>query len=214
MAQRIVRIPVRVKGSGEPPPEPRPPTEEDTMVAEEVHRKEADEPAAQGQEAAGAPPAPEPPPTAGARPGEGAEGDLEWWRDRALRLQAEMENFRKRQQRLAEEQVRADRERVLRAFLKVADDLERALHAAEADPERLREGVRLIYQTLLNLLEKEGVRRVEAVGQPFDPNLHEAVTAVQGQDAEGSEPKVVEVIEPGYTLGDRLLRPAKVVVSK
>lgn len=184
------------------------------MAAEEVYRKDTEGPAAQGHEAAGAPPAPEPSPTAGAGQGEAPEGSLEWWRDRALRLQAEMENFRKRQQRLAEEQVRADRERILRAFLKVADDLERALRASETDPERLREGVRLIYQTVQGLLEKEGVRRVEAAGKPFDPNLHEAVTAVQGSGEEGAEPQVVEVIEPGYTLGDRLLRPAKVVVSK
>lgn len=184
------------------------------MAAEEVHRKDADEPVAQGREAPSTPLAPEPSPVAEARQGEAPEGDLEWWRDRALRLQAEMENFRKRQQRLAEEQVRTDRERILRAFLKVADDLERALRASEADPEGLREGVQLIYQTLLRLLKKEGVRRVEAVGKPFDPTLHEAVTAVQGQGEGGSEPRVVEVLEPGYTLGDRLLRPAKVVVSK
>ncbi|MGC8838256.1 MAG: nucleotide exchange factor GrpE, partial [Anaerolineae bacterium] len=213
---RIVRIPVRVKGSGgTPSPDPHPPTVEETMAAEEVHRNETGEPAAQGHEAPSTPPAPEPSPTAEAgQQGDIPEGSLEWWRDRALRLQAEMENFRKRQQRLAEEQIRADRERVLRAFLKVADDLERALQASEADPERLREGVRLIYQTFLNLLEKEGVRRVEAAGKPFDPTLHEAVTAVQGQGEEGAEPRVVEVIEPGYTLGDRLLRPAKVVVSR
>lgn len=184
------------------------------MAAEEVHRKDVGEPAAQGREAPSAPPAPEPSSGVEARQGEAPEGDLEWWRDRALRLQAEMENFRKRQQRLAEEQVRADRERVLRAFLKVADDLERALRASEADPERLREGVRLIYQAFLSLLEKEGVRRMEAAGKPFDPTVHEAVTAVRGQGEEGSEPRVVEVLEPGYTLGDRLLRPAKVVVSK
>lgn len=218
MAQRVYRIPVRTKGAvGEPPSVPGPPATEDTMAAEEVDRSEVQEPAAQEQDirgAGGPPAAPEPAPTEGPRQGEEREDDLEWWRDRALRLQAEMENFRKRQQRLAEEQVRMDRERVLRAFLKVADDLERALQASQADPQRLREGVRLIYQTLLGLLEKEGVRRVEAAGKPFDPNLHEAVTAIEGQGDKESEPRVVEVLEPGYTLGDRLLRPAKVVVSK
>lgn len=183
------------------------------MAEEALHPKDVEGPVVPDQEAqapqeAEAPAAPEP------QAPEAVEGDLAWWRDRALRLQAEMENFRKRQQRLAEEQIRADRERLLRAFLKVADDLERALQASESDPESLREGVRLIYQTLLGLLEKEGVRRVEAAGQPFDPNLHEAVTAIQTEGEEKAEPHVVEVIEPGYTLGDRLLRPAKVVVSK
>lgn len=183
------------------------------MAEEALHPKDVEEPAVPDQEHQApqeveAPAVPEP------QAPESVEGDLEWWRDRALRLQAEMENFRKRQQRLAEERIRADRERLLRGFLKVADDLERALQASESDPESLRQGVQLIYQTLLSLLEKEGVRRVEAAGQPFDPNLHEAVTAIQAEGEEDAEPHVVEVIEPGYTLGDRLLRPAKVVVSK
>jgi len=135
------------------------------------------------------------------------------WRDRAQRLQAEMENFRKRQQRLADERVAADRERLLRAFLNVADDLERALNADGMDAESLRQGVRLTHQTMKRLLAQEGADPIQAEGEPFDPTWHEAVSTVPHQQA-GVEPDtVVEVIQGGYRLGDRLLRPARVVVA-
>jgi len=153
--------------------------------------------------------------TTGPMPGqESEEKDLEWWRDRALRLQAEMENFRRRQQRLTGEQTRSDRERLLRAFLKIADDLERALKASEAEPQSLREGVQITHQSLMRLLEQEGVQRIMSKGQAFDPNVHEAISTIPAHSGDDGEPLVLEVVEPGYMLGDRLLRPAKVVVSK
>ncbi|MGQ9586091.1 MAG: nucleotide exchange factor GrpE [Anaerolineae bacterium] len=193
-----VRISVNRKATGDSTPDPAP---EEAL------------PSQQGQkEGAGAAPSPEQ--SAEGVPGEKGAEDLEWWRDRALRLQAEMENFRKRQQRLAEERMRGDQERLLRAFLKVADDLERALQSSETDPRGLREGILITYQSLMNLLATEGVQRIEAKGQTFDPNLHEAVTAVEGAGGDSREPQVLEVLEPGYVLGDRLLRPAKVVVSR
>jgi len=143
---------------------------------------------------------------------EEAESDLEMWRDRALRLQAEMENFRKRQQRLTEERIAEERERLLRSFLRVADDLERALRADRADSESLRQGVQLTRQGLLRLLEQEGAEPITAQGQPFDPAWHEAVGAVPSGD--GVQPEtVVEVVQEGYRLGDRLLRPARVIVA-
>lgn len=144
---------------------------------------------------------------------EALEESLEVWRDRALRLQAERENFRKRQQRLAEERIAEGRERVLRSFLQVADDLERVLNADEVDAESLRQGVYLTYQTLMRLLAQEGVETIQAVGQPFDPMWHEAVSAVPHQDT-GVEPNtVVRIEQEGYRLGDRLLRPARVIVA-
>jgi molecular chaperone GrpE len=135
------------------------------------------------------------------------------WRDRALRLQAEIENFRKRQQRLAEERVATDRERLLRAFLGVADDLERALAADGVDAEGLRQGVDLTYQTLMRILDQEGAEPIAARGQPFDPARHEAVATVPNQDAGAEADTVVEVVQAGYRLGDRLLRPARVIVA-
>ncbi len=165
-------------------------------------------------ELATSPPEPGPQhPTHDTRPTSESEGDVEMWRDRAQRLQAEMENFRKRQQRLADERVAADRERLLRAFLNVADDLERALNADGMDAESLRQGVRLTHQTMKRLLAQEGADPIQAEGEPFDPTWHEAVSTVPHQQA-GVEPDtVVEVIQGGYRLGDRLLRPARVVVA-
>jgi molecular chaperone GrpE len=135
------------------------------------------------------------------------------WRDRALRLQAEIENFRRRQQRLAEERILADRERLLRAFLGVADNLERALATDGVDAESLRQGVGLTHQTLMHLLDREGVEQLEARGEPFDPAWHEAIGVVPHQQAQVEPDTVVEVVEAGYRIGERLLRPARVIVA-
>ena len=134
------------------------------------------------------------------------------WRDRALRLQAEIENFRKRQQRLAEQQIATEREQLLRAFTQVADDLERTLDA-RTDIEGLRQGVQVTYQNLMRLLNREGVEAIPAKGAWFDPALHEAVSTVSHLDT-GVEPqRVFKVTERGYRIGDRLLRPARVIVA-
>lgn len=145
-------------------------------------------------------------------PGEEKES-LEMWRDRALRLQAEMENFRKRQQRLADERIAADRERLLRAFLNVADNLERALNTNGTDAESLRQGVNLTYQTMERVLDQEGAELVQAKGQPFDPVWHEAVSTVPHRQADAEPDTIIEVVQAGYRLGDRLLRPARVIVA-
>jgi molecular chaperone GrpE len=144
---------------------------------------------------------------------EECDDSLEEWRDRALRLQAEMENFRKRQQRLAEERIAADRERLLRAFLGVADDLERALSTDSADIQSLRRGVDLTYQGLMRLMEREGAEPVQAEGRPFDPAFHEAVGTMPHEQVDAGPDMVVEVVQTGYQLDDRLLRPARVIVA-
>jgi molecular chaperone GrpE len=144
------------------------------------------------------------------------EEGVQVWRDRALRYQAEMDNYRKRQQRLADERVAADRERLLRAFLQVGDDLERALKADGADADNLREGIALTRQTLARLLESEGVEPIEAEAQPFDPTYHEAVGTVPtggNGPSPAEQDTVVKVVEEGYRLGDHLLRPARVIVA-
>jgi molecular chaperone GrpE len=132
------------------------------------------------------------------------------WQGLALRLQADMENFRKRQTRRADETIAAERERLLRLVLPVADNLARALsHDGQGD-KSLRQGIELTYRELMRLLEAEGVTHIEVVGQPFAPELHEAVATVTA-DAEAGT--VVEELERGYILGGRLLRPARVVVA-
>lgn len=145
--------------------------------------------------------------------------ELDDWRDRAIRLQADMDNYRKRQQRLAQDQIEAERQRLLGAFLRVVDDLERAL-AAPATPgqgphrdEGLRRGVELTHRTAMQMLQREGVEPIEARNRRFDPNWHEAVATVGHNGSDHPADTVIEVVEPGYRLKDRLLRPAKVIVA-
>lgn len=143
----------------------------------------------------------------------GVEDSSDVWRDRALRLQAEMDNYRKRQRRWAQDQIAAERESLLRRFLEVVDDLERALAAPLADSEALRQGIQMTHRAARNLLQQEGVTPIDAEGQPFDPAWHEAVATV-GRDGTNVNPdRVVQVLEPGYRLGEQPLRPAKVVVA-
>ena len=122
-----------------------------------------------------------------------------------------MDNFRKRQTRRADEAIAAERERLLRLVLPLADNLDRALrYNGQPDNGNLRQGIELTQRELMRLLAAEGVTRIETVGQPFTPELHEAVATVPAQ----AEPNtVIEEVEAGYMLGDKLLRPAKVVVA-
>ena len=138
--------------------------------------------------------------------------ELDEWRDRALRLQADMENYRKRQQRSAQDQIGHERSRLLNAFLGIVDDLERAL-ATPGDENGLRRGVELTHRAAMQLLQKEGAVAISAEHQPFDPNWHEAVATIPRNGSEVAPGTVVQVVEPGYRLDDQLLRPAKVVVA-
>lgn len=140
--------------------------------------------------------------------------DLETWRDRALRLQAEIENFRKRQRRLAEDRIEADRARLLRNFLMIADDLERALKANGGDHGALREGVEVTRRSLKQMLKQEGVESIAAEGEAFDPVWHEAVGTVPHEEIDADKGTVVDVTQSGYRLDGRLLRPARVIVAK
>jgi molecular chaperone GrpE len=144
--------------------------------------------------------------------------DLDEWRDRALRLQAEMENYRKRQQRIAQDQIAEERSRLLNEFLNIVDDLERALAAPASDlgsgnDQALRRGVELTHRAAMQLLEKEGATAIAAVDQLFDPKWHEAVATVPRNGSEIAPGTVVQVVEPGYRIDDQLLRPAKVIVA-
>jgi molecular chaperone GrpE len=130
--------------------------------------------------------------------------------DALRRLKAEFENYRKRVQRDQAEFVRLASERLLKQLLPVLDDLERALEAAaEHEEAKLEEGVRLVYRSLADALAKEGLVEVET-GGAFDPHTQEALLA---QPSDADEGTVVQVLQKGYKLGDRVLRPARVVVS-
>ena len=141
------------------------------------------------------------------------DSEAEEWRNRALRLQADMENYRRRQQRLAQDRITGERDRLLNSFLHVVDDLERALSAPTGSAEDLRQGLQLTHRSAVNMLAREGVQSITAVGQPFDPNWHDAVATVGRNGTNVAADTVVRVVEPGYRHGDRLLRPAKVVVA-
>lgn len=159
-------------------------------------------------EAAQEPAAPAPP-DQGESTGLAAEvADL---KDKLLRSQAEMVNFRRRAERTRLERAEAARAEVLRELLPVVDDFERAVEADTASVDAYRQGVELILRTLLDTLERIGVSRLEPLGEAFDPNLHEAVERQETIDVE--EGHVSEVFNPGYTLGDRLLRAAMVAVA-
>jgi molecular chaperone GrpE len=137
-------------------------------------------------------------------------------KDRLIRLQADFENFRRRAQREREEAVRYGTQNLFKDLLTTVDNLERAIeHArkgAGGDQENLLQGVELVQKGLLGLMARHGVVEVEALGKPFDPAHHEAMA--QTPDASVAPNTVLEVLQRGYRLRDRLLRPARVIVAR
>ena len=126
------------------------------------------------------------------------------------RLAAEFDNYRKRAVRDQENLVTRAHERLVKELLPIVDDLERALEAAEQHEEaKLEEGVRLVQRQLASVLEREGLAEIPTDGK-FDPHVHEALLS---QPSEAEEGTVIEVLQKGYRLGDRVLRPARVVVA-
>ena len=130
--------------------------------------------------------------------------------DTLQRLQADFDNFRKRAARDQESLVARAGERIVKELLPILDDLERALEAAESHEEaKLEDGLQLVHRQLEQLLAKEGLAIVETDGR-FDPHVHEALLS---QPSDADEGSVIEVLQKGYRLGDRVLRPARVVVA-
>ncbi len=135
-------------------------------------------------------------------------------KERVLRLSAEFENYKKRKQRELDDFKKFANETVFRNFLSVVDNLERAIMAAEnnSDEVGLLEGVKLTRKDIIKLFETFNVKPVDAHNKEFDPNFHQAVTQEETDDF--PEKTVTQVLQKGYLLHDRLLRPAMVVVSK
>ena len=132
--------------------------------------------------------------------------------ERIVRLTADFDNFRKRAQRDKDEARQFANQGLLEKLLPVLDNFEMALTAVkDADPS-VRDGVQMILDQLLSVLKESGVEPVDALGQPFDPNLHEALS--QEETTEAEEGTVVQQVQCGYKLNDRLVRPARVVVAK
>lgn len=135
-------------------------------------------------------------------------------RDRVLRLAAEFENYKKRTQREINDFRKFANESIFRQLLSVVDNLERAIDTAQENSEEsaLFEGVILTHKDIVKLFETFNVKPVEADKKPFDPNFHQAVT--QEENDEFPDNTVTNVLQKGYLLHDRLIRPAMVVVSK
>jgi len=132
--------------------------------------------------------------------------------DLYVRERAEVENFKKRMQREKNEALRFASESLVRDLLTVVDNLERAVEHADREDSSVIEGVQLVLKSLHDILERHGVKRIEAVGEPFDPAQHEAMAQIESAEHEPNH--VVDQHHRGYRLHDRLLRPALVTVSK
>jgi len=157
--------------------------------------------------------APRAEPTEGVRSVEELRREVEEKQDRLLRALAETENVRRRAQRERDDYVRYANESLLRDLIPVLDNLDRALEAARpgGDATGVVAGVELIQRELLKVLERAGVERYSALGQPFDPTRHEAIASVVSEDtAPGT---VVRETLPGYQLHNRVLRAALVSVA-
>ena len=132
--------------------------------------------------------------------------------DRLARLQAEFDNSRKRASRENAEFRDYAIADAARSLLPVLDNFTLALKNAQANPDEFRKGVELIYKQLQDALQKMGVQRIAAAGQPFDPRMHEAIEVVESNQV--PDHHVLEELQPGYKIKDRLLRPAMVRVAK
>lgn len=136
------------------------------------------------------------------------------WKDKYVRLYAEFENFRKRTQKEKSDLILTANEELIRNLLPVVDDFDRAFKniPQEDSTKALREGVELIYQKYLRTLQQKGLKEMEALGVPFNPELHEAITQLPSP-TEDMKGKVMDVLEKGYLLGDKVIRYAKVVIG-
>lgn len=146
---------------------------------------------------------------------ESLEKELENSKKEYLFLMAEFDNFRKRTLKEKSEIIKNGAENAMRDLLPVIDDFERALKAIDenGELESLKQGVDLIYSKFMKYLERNGVKPIDSTGKEFDTELHEAVTTFPAAD-ESQKGKIVDTVQTGYTLNDKVLRHAKVVVGQ
>ncbi len=138
--------------------------------------------------------------------------EVEKFKDMAIRAEAEMQNVRRRAERDVENAHKYGLERILTNLLPVIDGLEKALESAPEEDDPVIDGVRLTFKLVQNVLEKESVEVIDPQGEPFNPNEHEAMSVVENPDMEPNS--VCLVIQKGYKLNQRLVRPAMVMVTK
>ena len=194
-------------------PTQRPRPDEDTVreqlrdEADEVKSSGAQDGAPEPEASGAAEPEAAPAAEAAAEP-HSVEEERDRYLELARRTQADFENYRKRAAKEAASAGERAKIGLLRDFLPVLDNLERALESANEDGA-LADGVRLVHSELLNVLARNGVQPIEAEGQQFDPTVHEAMSTAPGEESGA----VLQVVEKGYRLNDTVIRPARVVVS-
>jgi len=169
----------------------------------ETSAPEADDPAVETEEEA--------PAVDTLDPVEALEAKAEELKDQLLRSRAEFENFRKRTAREVERIRKTATESVIHDLLPVLDNLELALEHAEDAVGPIADGIKMVLKQLLGVLERNGLEPIEALGRPFDPKVHEAISEIES--AEVPKDNVAQEFQRGYTLGGQILRPSKVVVS-
>jgi molecular chaperone GrpE len=143
------------------------------------------------------------------------EADLKEMNDKYLRLVAEFDNFRKRNAKEKIELTKSAGEEVMKALLDVVDDSDRAVQQLEVseDVALIKEGVSLVFNKLKNTLQSKGLKAMESIGQDFDTELHEAITEIPAPKEE-MKGKVIDEVQKGYYLNDKIIRHAKVIVGK
>jgi len=141
-----------------------------------------------------------------------AQAEIDELNSRLLRLIAEYDNFRKRAQRDKDEARQFANQNLIEKQIPILDNFEMALAAAQAADPAIRDGVQMIYDQFLSVLKEAGVEPIDAVGEKFDPYFHEAIS--QQETVEAEEGTVLQQVQRGYQLNDRLVRPARVVVAK
>ncbi len=141
------------------------------------------------------------------------KAEIEEAKDKYLRLFAEFDNFKKRSVKERFELMKTAAQETITSLLPVLDDFDRAKKSAESGAESFSEGVQLVYNKLFSTLEHKGLKSMESTGVDFDPEWHEAITDIPAPSEE-MKGKIIDTIENGYTLNEKIIRYAKVVVAK
>ncbi len=141
------------------------------------------------------------------------KAELDESKDKYLRLFAEFDNFKKRSVKERFELMKTAAQETITSLLPILDDFDRAKKSAESGAETFSEGVQLVYQKLYSTLEHKGLKSMESTGADFDPEWHEAITDIPAPSEE-MKGKIIDTVEKGYVLSDKIIRYAKVVVAK
>ena len=142
-----------------------------------------------------------------------AEEEIAQLKDKYLRTVAEFDNYKKRTLKEKAELILNGSEKSVTSILPIVDDLERAIADPNTDPQAMKEGISLIYNKFVKALESLGVKKIETEGKDFDVDFHEAVAMVPGR-GEDKKGKVIDCVQTGYQLNDKVIRHAKVAVGQ